>query len=180
MRNQGRALGGAEGPLAPLALRPVGKFSAKEVIFSVYSGICRPILPFGDTFPLFVGIFPFLVGKSRMLLPPPYIMGYARPCEENWNSPSVQDWVSSTIGATCERLAYADVADLMGGKYSDLNRKLGNFNTTRSSDGLVTESETKVMKTDRDGRTEDDKELGGVLLGELPRLYHQYRQHIRR
>ena len=55
----------------------VGKFSAEESIFLAYFGIFRHILAFGGTFPLFIGIFPFLVGKFRVR--PPLHNGLCTP-----------------------------------------------------------------------------------------------------
>ena len=53
----------------PAALSPVGKFSAKLAIFSAHFGICQHILAFGDVFPFFIGIYPFLVGEFKVQPP---------------------------------------------------------------------------------------------------------------
>ena len=84
------------------------------------------------------------------------------------NTPSMQDEVSLTNGVLCDRLAYADDADLMGETFQGRDRQLGHFNETGSRVGLeVSEGKTKVMKMSREQRTEEYIELGGFLLEEV-------------
>ena len=84
------------------------------------------------------------------------------------NTPRVQDEVGFLNGASCDKLAYADDADLMGVTYLGRDEQLEGFNGTGSRVGLeVSEGKTKAMKMSREERTEDYIELGGFLLEEV-------------
>ena len=84
------------------------------------------------------------------------------------NTPSVQDEVSFTNGTVCDRLAYADDADLMGETYRGRDRQLKTFDDTGKRVGLeVSEEKTKVMKMAREARLEDFIDLGGFLIEEV-------------
>ena len=80
----------------------------------------------------------------------------------------MQDEVTFTNGASCDRLAYADDADLMGETYLGRDRQLEAFNRSGRKAGLeISEGKSKAMKMSRIARSEDFIELGGFLLEEV-------------
>ena len=78
------------------------------------------------------------------------------------------DSITLTNGTVCDRLAYADDADLCGEGYPGRDQQLTNFNSAGKKVGLeVSEPKTKAMKSSRTERQEDFIELGEFLLEEV-------------
>ena len=73
-----------------------------------------------------------------------------------------------TNGFSCDRLAYADDADLCGETYRGRDRQVDNFDRTGKRIGLeINEPKTKAMKSARDPREEDFIALSQYLLEEV-------------
>ena len=84
------------------------------------------------------------------------------------NTPHAQDSLTLDNGLRCDRLAYADDADLCGEEFQGRDVQLEQFSTTGGRIGLgINEPKTKAMKAGREERTEDFIELGDFLLEEV-------------
>ena len=83
------------------------------------------------------------------------------------HTPPSEDPLTLTNGLTCDRLAYADDADLLGEGYRGRDTQLENFSSTGRRVGLeVAEPKTKALKSSREDRTEDFIDLGGYSRGQ--------------
>ena len=84
------------------------------------------------------------------------------------HTPRAHDPLTLTNGLSCDRLAYADDADLLGETFEGRDQQLDDFDGAGRRVGLeIKEQKTKAMKTGRDPRSEDYIELGEYLLEEL-------------